>query len=68
VIRTFASYFGLILIILSCIGLLWNKATGGISPALAVLVYVLVYVLAISGVTILAFAWLVGPILHMLFG
>ena len=66
--RTFASYFGLILIILSCAGLVWIKATGGRPPALGVLVYVLVYVFAISGVAILAFTWVVGPILHMLFG
>jgi len=68
VTRTFASYFGLILIILSCVGLLWIKATGGRPPALALLGYVLVYVLAISGVAILAFTWLIGPILRMLLG
>ena len=66
--RTFASYFGVILIILSCVGLLWIKARRGRPPALELLVYVSVYVLAMSGVVILAFTWLVGPILHMLLG
>jgi len=66
VTRSFASYFGLMLITLSCVGLLWIKATGGRSPALGLLIYVLVFVLAISGVAILAFTWVVGPLLRML--
>ena len=66
--RTFASYFGLILIILSCAGLLWIKATGDKRPELVVLVYALAYFLAISGVAILAFTWLVGPALRVLLG